>query len=305
MTAQDHSTTLSPPARPVLARLEAHGLPHSRVQGQIFVKSQGIISPIVPASESVTCSPRVCRQLIQSLGGAIVRWTSGFDAQNRPAEWYSVICRRFIPVEDLPHRKRYKIKRSLRACEARLIPAGELAASGYPVLVKAIKRYKGPQPSVPTEEQFKTRIALESRFPDLVQHWGVYYQNTLIGFTQIELIGGSEVYYSTTKIDPAYLKYDPGYAVVYRMLEHYLGHGGFEYVNDGFRSIYHQTNMQSFLMENFGFEKAYTQLHLHYRSPLAFLVQLGYPVRALLGQMSRRLAAVFEQERCRRSSCLC
>jgi hypothetical protein len=295
MTAPAHSPALE-------ARLEAHGTPYSRVQNRVFARSKGIISPIAPASERVACSPRLCRQLLRNLGGAMVRWTSGFDAHNRPAEWYSVICRRFTPLEELPHRKRYKIKRSLSACEAKLIPASELAGAGYPVLVKAITRYKGPQPPVPTEEQFTKRIALEGQFPDLVQHWGVYHQSTLIGFTQIHLLDGTEVYYSTTKINPDYLKYDPGYAVVYRMLEHYLGRGGFEYMNDGFRSIYHQTNMQSFLMENFGFEKAYTKLHLHYRAPLGLLVRMGYHLRGALSRLDRRLAALLEQERCRRFS---
>ena len=297
-----HNKALSPPLAPVVARLEAHQIPYARVEDRVFVRSQGIISPLAPASEPVTCSPQFCRQLLRNLGGAMVRWTSGFGAHNRPAEWYSVICRRFIPVEELPHRKRYKIKRSLNACEARLIFAHELAATGYPVLLKAVKRYKGPQPAVPTEEQFRTKIALEGQFPDLVQHWGVYVQNRLIGYTQMQIVGGSEVYYSTTKIDPDYFRYDPGYAVVYRMLEHYLGRGGFQYVNDGFRSIYHQTNMQSFLIENFGFEKAYTKLRLHYCSELGWLMRLGYPARALLGRMDMRLAALFEQERCRRFS---
>jgi len=284
------------------ARLESHGIPCVRAENHLFIKCQGIISPAAPASEPVDCGSPLCRRLVRELGGTMVRWTSGFAPNNRPAEWYSVICRKFVPLEELPHRKRYKIKRSLKACEARIISAGELAAAGYPVLLKAIKRYKGPVPSVPTEEQFRTRLALDSQFPDLVQHWGVYHQNTLIGYTQILIVGGTEVGYSSTKLDPDYFKYDPGYAVVYRMLEHYLGRGGYQYVNDGFRSVYHETNMQSFLMENFGFEKAYTKLHLYYRSPLGLLMRLGYPYRNLLGRMDRRLAALFEQERCRRFS---
>ena len=302
MTTLTHSAPCSA-SRPALeARLKAHGTPYSRVQDRVFARSQSIISPVVPASERVACSTRECGQLLRSLGGAMVRWTSGFNTHNRPSEWYSVICRRFKPLEALPHRKRYKIKRSLAACEARMISAGELAATGYPVLLKAVRRYKGPQPSLPTEEEFRERIALEGLFPNLVQHWGVYHQHILIGFTQIQLLGGTEVYYSTTKLNPDYFKYDPGYAVVHRMLEHYLGRCGFQYVNDGFRSIYHQTNMQSFLIENFGFERAYTQLHIHYRPPFGLLVRLAYPCRALLARLDRRLAAVFEQERCRRRS---
>jgi hypothetical protein len=286
----------------LVARAEALQIPHVRIQDHVFTKSQGIISPVVPASESVVCDPQLCEQLVRNLGGAMVRWTQGFDARNCPTEWFSVICQKFIPLEELPHRKRYKIKRSLEACEARIISAGELAASGYPILLKAITQYQGPKPAPPTEERFRAALACESQFSDLVHLWGIYHRHSLIGYTQVHIIGKTEAYYSTTKLDPDFRKYGPGYAVVYRMLEHYLGRCGFQYVNDGFRSIYHETNMQSFLMENFGFEKAYTKLHLYYRPPLGVLMRLGYPWRAILGRMDRRLAALFEQERCRRFS---
>jgi hypothetical protein len=285
-----------------LERCQAHGRQHVLLDDQVFTKSGAIIGPSGPASQGSDLNRQQCHALLKTFGGGVVRYTDGFRADNRSGEWYSVVSRKFTPLDDLPHKRRYQIKGSLRHCEARLISADELASNGYRVFLQAIKRYKGTRIPVPTAEEFKQNVAREAQFPDIVDHWGLFFKNILIGYSQNLLIGNVEAYYSTTKLDPEYFKYDPGYALIYRMNEHYLGRRGFQYVNDGFRSVYHETNVQSFLIENFGFEKAYTKLHLYYRPPLGVLMRLGYPSRAILGRIDRRLAALFEQERCRRFS---
>jgi len=272
------------------------------LNGQVFTRSGSIIGPSGPAVEGSNLDRQQCRALLKAFGGGVVRYTNGFRADNRPGEWYSVISRKFTPLEDLPHKRRYQIKGSLRRCQARLISADELAATGYRVYLQAIKRYKGTKISVPTAEEFQQNVAREAPFPDLVDHWGLYFENALIGFSQNLIIGNLEAYYSTTKLDPEYFKYDPGYALIYCMNEHYLRRRGFQYVNDGFRSVYHETNMQSFLIENFGFEKAYTGLSLRYSPLFKWLMRLGYPLRRVLGRLDRRAAALFEMERCARRS---
>jgi hypothetical protein len=272
------------------------------LDGQVFTRSGAIIGPAGPASQGSDLSWQQCQALLKTFGGGVVCYTDGFRTDNRSGEWYSVISRKFTPLQDLPHKRRYQIKGSLRHCEARLISAAELAATGYRVFRQALKRYKGTKTPVPTAEEFQQNVAREAQFPDLVDHWGLFFGNTLIGFSQNLLIGNVEAYYSTTKLDPEYFKYDPGYALIYRMNEHYLGRRGFQYVNDGFRSVYHETNMQSFLIDNFGFEKAYTGLYLHYSPLLGRLMRIGYPLRRALGRLDRRAAALFEMERCARRS---
>src|ERR1035441_1427690 len=116
------------------ARLESQSIPCVRAGNHLFIKHQGIISPVAPASEPVDCGPLLSRRLVRELGGTMVRWTNGVNPNKRPAEWYSVICRMFAAPEELSMRTRCKIKRGLKACEARINSAGELAAAGYPVL---------------------------------------------------------------------------------------------------------------------------------------------------------------------------
>ncbi len=281
-------------------KLQSNGRKYVVCKGQIFSESGGIVSADIPAAEGTLLHPRDCRDLLQKLGGKMVRWTGGFTPGSQPGGWYSVICRNFVPVESKPHKKRAKAKSRLKDCEVRMIPAEELAATGYRVHLQALKRYRGAKISIPAEEEFRHNVAREKAFPDLTHNWGIYYKGVLAGYAQNHVIGQTEAYYSTIKLDPDYFDYSPGYALIYRMNEYYLGQCGFQYVNDGYKTIWHETNMQTFLMDHFGFEKAYTRLHVHYRAPMGLLMLAAYPWRKWLGRLDGRMAALFEQERCRR-----
>lgn len=126
-------------------------------------------------------------------------------------------------------------------------------------------------------------------------------QGRLIAFAQNLIFGKTEVNYSVLKFDPEFLKLYPSYALIHTMNRHYLQEEGFEYVNDGYRSILHDTNVQEFLIEKFGFEKAYTNLHLHYRQALRILMLASYPFRRSLSCLDRRLQAMYRLEECRRT----
>ncbi len=51
------------------------------------------------------------------------------------------------------------------------------------------------------------------------------------------------------------------------------------YICDGARSTLHETAFQNYLEKYFGFRKAYCNLHMKYRLPIAIIVQLIYPFR--------------------------
>ncbi len=50
---------------------------------------------------------------------------------------------------------------------------------------------------------------------------------------------------------------------------------------DGERSIYHQTNFQSYLEKYFGFRKAYCRLHLKFNPRINLFIQIIYPFRSV------------------------
>ena len=61
-----------------------------------------------------------------------------------------------------------------------------------------------------------------------------------------------------------------------------LNENNFQYVNDGARSISHETNIQSFLIDKFRFRKAYCKLHIIYSKPINILIQILFPLSSLL-----------------------
>jgi hypothetical protein len=106
-----------------------------------------------------------------------------------------------------------------------------------------------------------------------------------------------EVDYTLIKLDPKYLNLYPAYALLYRMNEFYLGEQKFEYVNDGWRSVFHDTGVQEFLIGKFNFEKRPARLRMHFRPPLAALLRLATPLHSLMTRMDRRLGATLELRR--------
>ena len=282
-------------------KCERHGVPHLSLNGRLFVRRGQVISVSGPDCEGATLSRDDCQFLLKRLGGSMVRWTEGFEPSG-PTEWYSVICRRFLPVEEMAAKRRSEVRRGLKGCEARRITAMELADAGYHVFRNAESRYGTPTSSIPDQGTFRHRVARESEYPDLVENWGVYADGRMIAFAQNQIFGLTEVNYSSIRLDPDSLDRYPAYALVYRMNEHYLGERGFSYVNDGFRNVLHATNVQRFLMEKFGFEKAYSRLRVHFASSLGAAVRGLYPLRGVVGKLGPEIRALLEMERCRRAT---
>jgi hypothetical protein len=89
------------------------------------------------------------------------------------------------------------------------------------------------------------------------------------------------------------------YALLYTMNEYYLAQEGFQYVNTGFRSIYHDTGHQEFLMKKFGFEMARTRLHLHFRPYFGQLLQVARPFQGAIARLVPKAKPLFELMRLR------
>src|ERR1035438_8556158 len=113
------SATTSAYTSRVVEKLKASSRNYLVDRGQVFTQSGGITAHLGPDVEATTLTTAECRMLLKTLGGFMVRWTSGFREDSGQTEWYSVICRRFVPLGGLPQTKRYKINRSLKHFDAR------------------------------------------------------------------------------------------------------------------------------------------------------------------------------------------
>jgi hypothetical protein len=255
-----------------------------------------MVVPFGPADGDYSLSSADAASALRALGGMLVRTTGGFGKGPGSDEWYAVVCRKFTDVHEKPSANvRSKLRRGLRNCEVRPISAEELAASGYQVYAGAQQRYGDG--SVIRRESFVAHTMAAAGFEDVTQHWGVFCDETLAGYSSNYLFGTTEALYATLRFDPAYFRRYTSYALFQRMGQHYLGEQGFAYVNNGLRSILHDTQVQDFLEHNFGFERAYTPVDVKYRLPYGALVRATFPLRGLLSRLDRRLGALYELER--------
>ena len=116
----------------------------------------------------------------------------------------------------------------------------------------------------------------------------------------------SYVDFCCLKSDPEYEKHGINAALVYAIVTHYSGklNNGF-YICDGVRATLHETKFQDYLEKYFGFRKAYCRLHMLYRFPIGYIINLIFPMRGFIkskGKISSKLWTVLKLEEISRNS---
>jgi hypothetical protein len=280
---------------------DARGEPYVVCDGKIFRPYREAVRPYGPIKLDHTLTREKALKVLRELGRTIMLCTDGIYEQ-RVSDWYAVVCDRFIPLGEYKAKQRSELKRGLLNCEVRRIEADYAISDRYEVYTKAFRRYRGmPQPFWGKEE-FRAYMKISEEFEDIVHFWGVFCHKKLVAFAINNIFDKVEATYWLIKIDPDYLRYYPVYALLYRMNEYYLAEQGFEYVNDGWRSIVHNTGIQDFLIKKFGFKKKYSRLQVTYRRWLAPAVRFGFPIRLQLGKLDSRVRTLFMIEELGRSS---
>lgn len=242
------------------------------------------------------------KKLLSKSKGILFRQTFNFDCNSSQSLWYAVICDKFTSVEDLKSKQRNEINRGLQNCQVKKISASDLANEAYNCYYEAFENYKNASAKPYSEDKFKENILNAEGFDDIVHYWGVYSENRMIAFATNYVYGNTEVAYNSIKIHPEFLGNYPMYALIYRMNEFYLKEQQFEYVNDGFCSLLHETGVQNFLIKKFGFRKVYLKLDIQYRPFIGFLIKLAFPFRNFIAKFDARFKALFELERIHRRS---
>lgn len=278
--------------------LAKRGQPAIVLHGAVYTLYQRMVVPFGPAQCSYSLPAADAAGALRALGGICLRTTRGFRP-SRPGsdDWWAVICRGFTPVDEVPSANtRSKLRRGLRRCEVRRLAPDELASAGYEVYLKALERYGGTAAPM-SRPAFEARALATAGFDDVVQSWGVFVGGRLAGFSDVYVFGATEANYATIRLDPEHLGHYTSYALIHEMNRHYLHMKRVEYVNDGFRSILHETGVQEFLERQFGFERAHADLSLTWRRPYGALVRSTYPARRLIGRLDPRVRALYELER--------
>jgi hypothetical protein len=261
----------------------------------LWKEYQRMIIPVGPIKFSYFLTKNEAKELLSFFPGALlVRYTEPFNGGSKKFfKWYAVICDEFQHLEDLPSKRRYEIKKGLKNCKVEQIDGKYIARNGYDIFISAFKRYKNTKTPKISEQEFKKRKEILSKFEDIIHFWGVFYKGKLIAYAENYIYDNIEVNYSTIKFHPDFLKLYPSYALFYTMNKYYLFNRKVEYINDGYRNILHQTNIQEFLIRKFKFKKKPLKLHIYMPSLISFILKIAFPFKGIISKLDKRIEALY------------
>ena len=263
-------------------------------------KYNGALIPDEPPHIEINDSDSLIKKKISDNNVFFGRWTTKFDCKEETEFWYVI---QDVPLEinDYSPKTRNQIRRSLKKCNVKKVKKEEIIKVGYNSYYSAFQKYNTYLLPLSEDEFISSILLLGAEW----EFWGIYdLTGMMIGYSQNKIIK-DYCDYSIMKFHPDYLKSRPSEALIYTMNQHYLNERNFSYVNDGARSISHDTNIQSFLIDKFRFRKAYCKLNIIYSPKIRLLLSVVYPFRLIIKLLKFgpfvKLNILFEQEKIRRS----
>jgi ribosomal protein S18 acetylase RimI-like enzyme len=190
------------------------------------------------------------------------RWESEFG-KTQEGLWWHVIRKGPWSLQDCSSNTRNQIRKGRKNCYATILSPATIKASGYTICKKACTRYKSRQ-FLPDATAFEKKIFCAEAYPENYQFFGVFFEKKLVAFSE-NYIQENAVLWESIWYDPDYLRYYSSYVLIDEMLDYYLNKLKMLYVSAGTRNIYHKTNVQAFMIDKFGFTKAYSLLHVNYK----------------------------------------
>ena len=262
----------------------------------IWRKYHGALIPWKPPHLKLDLTEDEIRNNIKEHKSFFARWTSEFDSKKQSLFWY-IVNDKPINIDEYSVNTRSKINRGLKKLVARKIDKSLLLNSGYDVYRKALKRYNVVLNNLSLSQFVNDLNSLDENW----DFWGVFDRKNdqLVAFSLNRLVD-DYCDYSTIKFDPEFLKNYSSYVLYYSMNKFYLNDKNFKYVNNGAKSISHQTNIHDFLIDKFKFRKAYCKMELIYSPTFKSLVKVLFPIRSLIKLIPfnsfRKLYVVLNQE---------
>lgn len=261
------------------------------------------VIPTTAPHEEVNARPLDDGTIWKIKGGGttlLARWTSDFDCK-KETEWWYIIKDTPFDISDLKAKRRYEINKGKKNFDVRVINPNDYVNDLYRVTIEAYSQWpKKYRPAV-DEKSFKLGVA----------NWNYVVfagfnldNNSLSGYA---LINQHECYaeFNVLRVVPEAERKGLNAAMVAGILEFYsnqLGEGF--YINDGSRSIRHETAFQNYLEKYFEFRKAYCKLNIKYKFPVGVAVKVLYPLRNQISKESKvgsLVSAVLQMEEIKRN----
>lgn len=251
-----------------------------------WVEYQSSLIPQIPPHKMIPPPPEEIKRMVRDTNTFFARWVDNWDCEEKSLFW-AVIKDQFDGMEELSSNTRSKVRRGLKNCSVEPIEKKFVKENGYRVYLNAFNRYDNYLLPSNENEFVKSIDNLDENW----EFWGVFDKknnSNLIAYSQ-NWIYEKTAEYKIIKFDPDYLNLYPSYALFFEMNKHYLEKMKFNYVNDGYRSVAHQSNIQEFLIQKFKFRKAYCKLNLYYSPITRFIVKMLFPFKPLIDMFNVRL----------------
>lgn len=264
--------------------------------------NQAVIPACAP-HETPDLTPLETGEIWHLVGGRplLVRYTTDFDCPAETAWWHCIKDTPYDPTA-LKAKRRYEITKGTRNFDCRIIDPAAYAEEMLSVAEAAFSVYPAHYRPALVREDF---IA-EMRGLDCTVFGAFCRESGRLEAYAFISIYERHAAFSVLKARPERERDGVNAAVVHAILSELSPRltGGF-YIDDGERSIVHETAFQSYLEKYFGFRRAYCRLHVRYRFPVGLAVWLLYPFRRLLARCPRprilgRIAAICRMEEYRR-----
>jgi len=259
---------------------------------------QGALLPRVPPHYEVKLTKGEEQELLKNSKALFLRYTNEWD-KNGGEFWY-IIKDNYDGMEELSSNTRSKVRRGIKRNRVEELKNSYISKYGYEVYISAFKNYETFIKPL-SKEQFSKQIKENNR-----EYFGVFDldSNKLVAYSE-NFIEDDMCHYSTIKFNPHYQKNYTSYTLIDKMNQHYLKEKQLKYVNDGARSISHETKIQEYLIDKFKFRRAYVRLNIAYRWDVGLVVKLLYPFRRVLERGShplmKKILVILNQEKIRRS----
>lgn len=267
-----------------------------------WINYQGVLIPNVAPHIKISLSKDDIKYLLTHSNTYFIRWISDWDSPN-PTEFWHVIKDGNSSLEELSSNTRHNVRRGLKKCTFKKVKAEIVLREGYEVYRKAFMKYDTFLKPI-SEEKFKAYIQSLQNYKEW-DFWEARNDEGKMIAYSLNKLDHKMCAYKTTKFDPDYQKLYSSEGLFYTMNTYYLNEIGVLYIDDGSRSLSHNTSIQDYFINKFKFRKAYCKLHIAYSSRIKLAVNLLFPFKKLISKIkhpsAQKLLVLLRHEEIRRS----
>ena len=270
----------------------------------VWKKYHGALIPNTAPNVEISLTKEESKELLKKTNAYFLRYTNNWDTKNKSEFWF-VIKDGNEDIDFYKSKIRNQIKKGLKNCIVKKVLPQEIATKAYEVYKKAFDNYNTTL-TIASEEKFY-EDTLKNKHYD---YFAVYSrlengnEDKMIAYSS-NLIEDNSCNYKTIKFDPDYLSLYPSYALIHEMNKYYLNELSLDFVNDGARSISHDTNIQNYLIQKFDFRKAFCKLNIIYRWDIKLLIKILFPFKNIIkrynNKITNKLSVLLLQEEIKRS----